>query len=72
MLVNGSFSHLFKAFRALSQGDLLSRFLFRMLAEALRAILWKAKDLGFIGGFDMGRNREAITCILHMTPSCST
>lgn len=51
ILVNGSPSRLFKASRGLRQGDPLSCFLFTMVAEAMSALLMKAKDIEIIWGF---------------------
>ena len=61
VLVNGSPSKLFKASRGIRQGDPLSPFLFTIVVEALSLLLVKAKDVGLIGGFEMGRSGEVIT-----------
>lgn len=47
-LVNRSPSRFFKACRGIRQGDPLSPFLFTIVAEALGALIVKAKDLGFL------------------------
>ena len=59
--MNGSPSLLFKASRGLREGDPLSPFLFTMVAEAIIALLLKAKDIELIGDFEVGRGSEAIT-----------
>ena len=62
VLVNGSPSKFFKASRGIRQGDPLSLFLFTIVEEALISLLLvKAKDVGLIGGFEMGRSGEVIT-----------
>lgn len=64
-MINISFSlngsRLFGASRGLRQGDPLSPFLFTIVAEALGALLSKAKDLGMIRGFETRKGGEAIT-----------
>lgn len=61
VLVNGSPSKLFKASRGIRQGDPLSPFLFTIVMEALGSLLLKARELGVINGFEVTRNREAMT-----------
>ena len=51
-------SKLFKASRGIRQGDPLSLFLFTIVVEALSL---QVKDVGLIGGFEMGRSDEVIT-----------
>lgn len=60
VLVNGSPTCLFKASRGLRQCDPLSPFHFTIVTEALGALLSKAMDLGFIGGFKMGIDRVVV------------
>lgn len=58
--MNGSPCRLFRASKELRQGDMLSPFLFTMVVEALSALFRKAKEGGFIRGFEVGRGEEAI------------
>lgn len=58
---NGSPTHLFKASRGIRKGAPLSPFLFAIMAEALSALLIKAKDIGLIRGFEERHNGEVIS-----------
>ena len=64
VLVNGSPSRLFRASRGLRRGNPLSPFLCTIVAEALSALLSKAKDCCLIEGFEVGRGAKVITHLL--------
>ncbi|XXG77619.1 hypothetical protein AAC387_Pa08g1737 [Persea americana] len=58
--VNGSPSKFFKASRGIRHEGPLSPFPFTIVAEALSFVLVKEKDVGLIGGFEMGWSCEII------------
>ncbi|GMP86360.1 hypothetical protein CsSME_00039159 [Camellia sinensis var. sinensis] len=61
ILVNGSPTSEFKTQRGLRQGDLLSLFLFNIVAEGLNILLERAKQLGLIRGASVGSSDLKIT-----------
>ena len=61
VLVNGSSSPPFKAFRGMRQGGPLSPFMFIVVVEALTDLLMKANVIGLIEGFVASQNGESIT-----------
>jgi hypothetical protein len=65
VLVNGTPCGFFPSSRGLRQGDPLSPFLFIIVMEALSRLLARARDGGFILGFDVGRiNHISISHLL--------
>lgn len=65
VLVNGTPCGFFPSSRGLRQGDPLSPFLFIIVMEALSRLLARARDGGFISGFDVGRiNHISISHLL--------
>ena len=55
MIINGSLSKLFKIKRGLRQGDLLSPFLFVLVADILNRMLKRVIDVGIIESARLGR-----------------
>ena len=65
VLVNGTPCGFFPSSRGLRRGDPLSPFLFIIVMEALSRLLARARDGGFISGFDVGRiNHISISHLL--------
>lgn len=67
VLTNGSLVGFFSPQRGLRQGDPLSPFLFILAMEGLSRMLDKAKQLQWLKGFDIGRDREVNISHLHNT-----
>ena len=65
VLVNGSPSNFFRPTRGLRQGYPLSRFLFLLIAEALRRLLYKEKEVRLIKGVKVS-NQTDLTRVLFM------
>ena len=61
VLVNGNTKGWVKASRGLRQGDLLSSFLFTLVANVLSKMLVRAKEREMLEGFRVGRNRTRVS-----------
>ncbi|XP_026377684.1 uncharacterized protein LOC113271978 [Papaver somniferum] len=61
VIVNGVATGFYKGSRGLRQGDLLSQFLFLMVAEVFSALMKKAERNGLISGFKVKSNGTPIT-----------
>ena len=61
ILINGSPTASFKMERGLRQGDPLSPFLFILVAEVLNRMILRARDLGFIEGVVVGKDKVELT-----------
>ena len=61
VLVNGNAKRWVKAFRGLKQGDLLSPFLFTLVANVLSRMLLRAKERNSLEGFRVGRNKIRVS-----------
>ncbi|GMJ10759.1 hypothetical protein HRI_004745100 [Hibiscus trionum] len=63
VLVNGSPTNWFKIKRGLRQGCPLSPLLFNIMGEVLNALIFKAVDLRFIKGIQVGDSDVAVSHI---------
>lgn len=61
VLVNGSPSSPISATRGLRQGDPLSPFIFTMIRESLSRLVFKAKDLDIVKGFEVSPRGSVVT-----------
>ena len=61
VLMNGNAKGWVKAFRGLWQGDLLSPFLFTLIADVLSRMLLRAEERNASEGFRVGRNRTKVS-----------
>ena len=61
ILINGSPTTAFKMERDLRQGDPISPFLFILIAEVMNRMILKARDLGFIEGVVVGKDKVELT-----------
>ncbi|KAL4361181.1 hypothetical protein GQ457_04G021940 [Hibiscus cannabinus] len=61
VLLNGSPTRTFQISRGLRQGCPLSPLLFNIIVEVLRALLYKAVELGFFKRFHIESSREVIS-----------
>ena len=72
VLINGTSSGFFKISRGLRQGDPLSPYLFVIVMEALSCLLKRAKEGGFLSGWQLsgrgGGEWRSLICCLRMTP----
>lgn len=59
--VNGSPTKKFYPQKGLRQGDPLSPFLFTVVAEGLRILLRRTRELGFIKGVEIGANKVVVS-----------
>ena len=63
ILVNGNAKGWVKASRGLRQGDLLSPFLFTLVADVLSRLMIRAKETRLIEGFFVGRDRTRVSLL---------
>lgn len=61
VLVNGASKGFFKSSRGLRQDDLLSSFLFSLVADGLIAILRKVEQVHLVEGFEVRDNRIMVS-----------
>lgn len=61
ILINETSKGFFKASRELRQGDLLSPFLFSLVADGLNAIIRKAEATSLLEGFVIGDDRVMVS-----------
>ena len=61
ILVNGNAKGWVKATRGLRQGDLLSPFLFTIVADVLSRMLLRAEEKSLLEGFWVGRNKTRVS-----------
>ena len=66
MIINGSLSKLFKIKRGLRQGDLLSPFLFVLVADILNRMLKRVIDVGIIESARLGRQSVMLSHLQFM------
>jgi hypothetical protein len=66
MIVNGSPNGFFKSSCGLRQGDPLSPLLFLLIMEVLSRLLRRSVEMGFIKGFQVGRDMHSRVCVSHL------
>ena len=61
VMVNGRPRGIFNASRGIRQGDPLSPFIFVLVVDALNRLVVRARDVGLIEGFEIGRDRVKLS-----------
>ena len=61
VLINGRPRGKFKGFKGLRQGDMLSPFLFTLVANGLSRLMERASEIGYVKGWRVGRDKVTVS-----------